>query len=379
MNIHIVTSSYPASAEDPSGTAGLFVRQFALNLASMGHTVVVQPVARKDVYTPDPNITVIPTPWSGGDQELASMNFLHPKNWWIFTIFIVRGIINTFAINRDHRIDRMLCMWAVPSGIFGLAARIRSGIPYDVWVLGSDFWKIRKIPVLGKFLLKRIMLNADKVFADGLQLCAEVTEFTGVPCDFLPSSRILPPPEHAGHLTLNKDLIHFLFVGRYHVNKGPDILVRAIALLPQAMRDSVRVHMFGLGPLEEELRSMIADLQLDKCVELQGPIQAQEFSTYLHHVSFLIIPSRIESIPVVFSDAIQIGTPVVATPVGDLRQLVGEYHCGVVADAVSPEALASALQEAMQGGKSKYLEGTAKAFAQFDINHAIQRWLANSV
>ena len=78
MNIHIITSSYPATPQDPSGTMGLFVRQFAIELATMGHGVIVQPVARKEIYRADPGITIVPTPWRGGDQELASMNLMNP-------------------------------------------------------------------------------------------------------------------------------------------------------------------------------------------------------------------------------------------------------------------------------------------------------------
>jgi hypothetical protein len=61
----------------------------------------------------------------------------------------------------------MLCMWAVPSGVFGLAGKLKTQIPYDVWALGSDIWKIRKIPWLGKVMLGWIMQGAAGVYADG--------------------------------------------------------------------------------------------------------------------------------------------------------------------------------------------------------------------
>src|SRR5210317_1602735 len=146
MNIHIITSSYPAYPGDPSGTMGLFVRQFALELAAMGHNVVVQPVARKNEYIPDPGITIVPTPWKGGDQELASMSLMSPKNWWYFLLLFINGIKNTIAINNKYKIDTTLCMLVVPSGIFGIAGKLRHKTPYDVWILGSDIWKVRKIP-----------------------------------------------------------------------------------------------------------------------------------------------------------------------------------------------------------------------------------------
>ncbi len=170
-------------------------------------------------------------------------------------------------------------------------------------------------------------------------------------------------------------LRHFLFVGRYHANKGPDLLIKAVGCLPQDIKESIRVHMFGLGPMERELESMISEMQLESYIYLHGAIQAQEFSNYLNSVSFLVIPSRIESIPVVFSDALQLGTPVVAMPVGDLEQIIKEFRCGMVAEEVSAEALASAIKEAALMDKTVFRESTARAYEQFEIKSAVDKWL----
>jgi glycosyltransferase involved in cell wall biosynthesis len=375
MNIQIITSSYPAFPDDPTGTAGLFVRQFALKLAGRGHNVAVQPAARKRAYEPDCGISIVPTPWAGGDQELASMSLLNPKNWWVFLLFFVKGIRNTVKINNKYKIERTLCVWAVPSGIFGLAGKLKNNVPYDIWALGSDIWKIRKVPLLGKLTLKLVMKNADRVYADGFQLCKDIEDLTGVSCAYLPSSRKLPPPNEKLYSSDSSNVTHFLFAGRYHVNKGPDLLIKAIACLPQEIRESIRLHMFGPGPLKEELKKMISELRLEKYIDLNGPIRAQELSNYLDSVSFFVIPSRIESFPIVFSETLQIGTPVVAMPVGDLEGFIREYQCGIVAKEVSPDALAEAIKEALTRDKEYFRESIAKAYRQFDMENAIQKWL----
>lgn len=375
MNIHIITSSYPAYPDDPTGTAGLFVRQFALELAERGHRVIVQPTGTKPEYEPEEGLTVVPAPWLGGDQELASMNLLNPINWLVFVHYFLRGIRSTLKINSGYAIEKSLCMWAVPSGVFGLAGKMIQNIPYDVWVLGSDIWKIRKIPLLGKLLLKIVMKHADRVFADGLQLAEDVEQITGVPCKFLPSSRKLPPPNTKMFTSGSIPLTHFLYVGRYHVNKGPDLLIRAIACLPRDVRESLQVDLFGFGPLHEELLRLVVDLGVDSHVQVRGPIRAQEFSNYLDSVSFLVIPSRIESIPVVFSDSLQMATPTVSMPVGDLGTYIQITGCGIVAEDVSPEAFATAIMEAMTRGKESFREGVAKAYEPFKTANAVCTWL----
>lgn len=375
MKIQVITSSYPAYPDDPTGTAGLFVRQFALELAGRGHDIVVQPAARKSAYEPDQGISIIPTPWKGGDRELASMNLMNPKNWWIFLLFFINGIKNTLQINKKYEIERTLCVWAVPSGIFGLAGKLKNNVPYDIWALGSDIWKIRKVPLLGKLILKLVMRNASRIYADGFQLCRDVEELTGVPCEFLPSSRKLPPPTEKLFSSDPAHMTHFLFAGRYHVNKGPDLLIKAIACLPHEIRETIRLHMFGPGPLKGDLEKMLSELKLEKYIDLHGPIRAQEFSNYLNSVSFFVIPSRIESFPIVFSETLQAATPVVSMPVGDLGPFIKEYKCGIVAKEVSPEALASAIQEALTRDKGYFRENIAKAYQRFDMGNAINKWL----
>ena len=375
MNVHIITSSYPADPNDPSGTAGLFVRQFALELAAAGHSVVVQPAARKKVYFPDPGISIVPAPWKGGDQELASVNLTSPRNWWIIFLFFMQGAKNTVAINREHVVARALCMWAVPSGIFGLIGKLAGGIPYDIWALGSDIWKIRKIPFIGKSVLKLVIKNAARVYADGIELCQEVKNITGVPCEILYSSRILPLPKERMFLSYSQEICHFVFVGRYHVNKGPDLLIQAVSCLTPEERDSICVHMFGLGPMENELRILVAEMKLEKCIEIRGPIEAQQLSNCLDSVSFLVIPSRIESIPVVFSDALQMGTPVVSMPVGDLGPLIQEFKCGIVAEEVTAQAFAGALAQAIKSNRSAFRAGVAKAYEKLRLESTVRRWL----
>jgi len=375
MNIQVITSSYPAYPDDPTGTAGHFVRQFALELANRGHRVTVQPAGKKPSYEAENDISIIPSPWLGGDQELASMSLLSPFNWLIFLHFFVNGIRTTLKLNREHSIERVLCAWAVPSGIFGLAGKLIQNIPYDVWALGSDIWKIRKIPFFGKWILKTVIKNADRVFADGLQLAEEVENLTGASCWFLCSSRKLPLPHEKMFTSEPGGLTHLLFVGRYHPNKGPDLLIRAIACLPADVIATIRLDMFGFGPMREALMRLVADLGLKNRVHVHGPLTAQEFSNYLDSASFLVIPSRIESIPVVFSDALQLGTPVIAMPVGDLGAIIRESGCGTVADEVSPEALATAIRKALTTERDSFLEGVDKVYERFNVEHAVSAWL----
>jgi glycosyltransferase involved in cell wall biosynthesis len=267
-------------------------------------------------------------------------------------------------------------MLAVPSGMFGLAGKLLNNVPYDVWALGSDIWKIKTVPVVGKMVLRCVLRNAEHVFADGQRLCDEVTSLAGVPCLFLQSSRKLPPVTKEPTLAGEADRVRFLYVGRYHVNKGPDLLIKAVAELSKIEKEKIHVNMFGIGPMFADLQKMIVEYELSEFIDLHGPIHAQEFSNQLSGASYLVIPSRIESIPVVFSDAMQGGTPVVVMPVGDLASLVDIYKCGIVAESVSAPAMASALRKAIYSNAEVFQCGVRDAYGQFDIAKSAERWLS---
>lgn len=124
-----------------------------------------------------------------------------------------------------------------------------------------------------------------------------------------------------------------LFVGRLFANKGLDVLARAAAELPP----DVRVLVVGDGPLREELaRSNPPQL------ELAGPVSEDELRRLYARASVLAVPSRSDGMPTVILEAFACGTPVVATDVGAISELVGE-NTGVLLPESEPHALAAAL------------------------------------
>lgn len=73
----------------------------------------------------------------------------------------------------------------------------------------------------------------------------------------------------------------------------------------------------------------------------------------------------------------QCGTPLVATPVGDLPALMQRYHCGVLSDSVGADAYAKAIAEALhQPLQADITAQLASAASAFDVEASAQRFLA---
>lgn len=368
MKILIITSSYPSNPSD-SINAGVFVRDFAKELRKRGHSVeVLTPRKGKGDYDDEVNAHYFW--WFGKETSLTYLNLRNPIHLLkAFSLFL-SGILNGLYLCAKTRYDHIISMWAVPSGLIAWVLNIFTWIPYSVWCLGSDIWEVKKIP-LGKMLLKRIMRDSKKVFADGYELREDVEKISGRQCIFLPSSRVLPSPEK---IEIKRDKKNFLFIGRFHKNKGPDLLLNAIKILDEEKRKGSVFYLFGDGPMRDSMEKLIEENGIGEFVKLKGYADPLTASSYLHSCDALIIPSRIESIPIILSDAAQAGIPVIATDVGDMGEIVKEYGCGMV---VKPDAqsIKEGIEEFFERRREEFSEGLERLKMDFSIDGTVEKFL----
>jgi len=358
MRVLIVTSSYPRAPEDTIN-AGVFVRDFALALSRADCDIeVITHRKRGDSDYRDP-FDVHEFSWLGSEPILTSLNLKTP--WGAAGAFslLASGMRKLSARVREFKPDLVLAMWAVPSGFVARLVCPRCGIPYAVWLLGSDVWRYERSS-MGRGMLRWILGPARFLFADGVELAERVEGIVGRMPEFLPSSRDLARYlEEAEPLRGVED--SYLFVGRFEHNKGPDVLAEAIRIYVGRGGNS-RFLLFGLGALKERVEVMLDDLVGEGQVEVGAVIGPEDLAAHLKAVRALVIPSRNESIPVIFSDAVQAGCPVIATNVGDLEELVVRFDIGLIVPKEDPGALASAF-ERMDALERNSFEGKCREAA----------------
>ena len=143
---------------------------------------------------------------------------------------------------------------------------------------------------------------------------------------------------------------HIGVFARLHPLKGQALAIEAIERLrseshPVVPGAIIYLHLFGSGPDEINLCAMVAKRKLGECVLFHGEINnPEEVMSYLDAV---LIPSRFESLPYVAIEALMVGIPVVATNVGGLREVL-DCGCGILVDAVHPDALAEGIKLLME-------------------------------
>nr|WP_090860756.1 D-inositol-3-phosphate glycosyltransferase [Nocardioides lianchengensis] len=152
-------------------------------------------------------------------------------------------------------------------------------------------------------------------------------------------------------LGLPADADVLLFAGRIQPLKGPDVLLRAVAVLLErspGLRGRLVVPVVG-GPSgsgldrPESLAALAGELGLDDVVRFVPPVSQADLARWYAAATAVAVPSYNESFGLVAAEAQATGTPVVAAAVGGLTTVVRDRHSGLLVDGHDAEDWASAL------------------------------------
>lgn len=369
MKICLLTSSYPTHPQND--LSGAFARHFAIELLKQDHQVTVITQQTTDYFLPDKNINVIRFPWKGKSQPAST-----------FKLYSLKGLINTFSLIKNgtkalnnlltnENFDIILALWTVPAGLWCFLSK-RKKTPYAIWSLGSDIWVYGRNP-LTKWLIKLIIKKSNFTFADGIGLCQEIKKISGKKCFFMPTTRTLPKPAK-NKINFPKNKINFIFIGRYHKTKGPDILIKAISLLPKNISKKAFFHFFGTGEMKDQLKNDLIKLKI-KNAKINSSINSQEVANLMKQADFIIIPSRFDSIPIVFSEALQSNLPMVVTNVGDTGNLVKKYNIGLVCEKENPQALTDIISKAVIKNKNIFLKNIKTVKQIFNNKISVENFI----
>ncbi|HEX2236266.1 MAG TPA: glycosyltransferase family 4 protein [Actinomycetota bacterium] len=126
-------------------------------------------------------------------------------------------------------------------------------------------------------------------------------------------------------------------VARLRPQKDLGTLVRAVAALPA----DVHLALVGEGPLASQLRALAGDLGVSERVRLLG--WRDDVADLVAAADVFCLSSVWEGVPLAAQEAIQLGTPVVATRVGGMAELVEDGVSGFLVPPGRPGDLANAL------------------------------------
>ncbi len=131
-------------------------------------------------------------------------------------------------------------------------------------------------------------------------------------------------------------------VARLNFSKGQDVLIRAVARLREK-HPTVRVEFIGEGPALDSLRGLAQELKVTEQCEFVGRVAHDVVLQRMSRATATVIPSRSEAFGLVTIESLAVGTPVVASNVGGLPEIVRDGVDGFLVPSEDSGALAEAL------------------------------------
>lgn len=138
----------------------------------------------------------------------------------------------------------------------------------------------------------------------------------------------------------------FGFLGRLHPVKSIESLLYGMALLPKERDCRLVVMGKGDDAYEQFIRSEVTRLGLGDKVEFKGFISGRAKLEELSRFSCLFVPSDFENFGMIVTEALSVGTPVMAS-LGTPWEELNSKKCGWWIDR-SPENIARVMQQVLE-------------------------------
>jgi glycosyltransferase involved in cell wall biosynthesis len=153
------------------------------------------------------------------------------------------------------------------------------------------------------------------------------------------------------------------YIGRLSQEKGIMNFVAAIPGMCELKTD-IRILIGGDGQLRSQVEEQINGSIYNSKVELLGWIPDDKFPSYLNELKLLVIPSYTEAGPYILFEAMACGTPVLATPVGAIPDVIRDGKTGFIMTDNSPENIASNVIRALNNAHIDHISQNALALVE---------------
>jgi len=356
-DVVMVTTSYPRTEGD---FAGHFVASLATEIAGLGSrvTVIAPHAPGLELAEENAGVSIRRVRYAPDSAEhLAYGDGIVPNlkrdPLLARTVPALARALREAVRELAPSADIVHAHWAPTAVLAGLRD---AGVPVALSLHGSDVTLSQRGPVF-RSLLRRGLACADAaivVAADQRRAIVSRGLYDG-PISVVPSGvplELTERPRPAADPTIRGP--RFLFVGRLVGSKGVTDLLEAFALVSTALPEAT-LTIAGKGPLEHQLREDIAMRSLGHRVELLGEVEHARALELMSTHDALVLASRGEGSPLVVTEALALGTPVIGTPVGSVPELVGD--AGIIVPVGNPTELACALRVVGESGERYGLLG----------------------
>ena len=258
--------------------------------------------------------------YDGGIAPKLRQNKL---NYLQVPFFLLFQLLNIIKLVQKYDIEVIHAHWVIPQGLVAVIYKIffNRKIKILSTAHGTDILGFK-----GKFAaaLKRFVIkNSDRVSCVSNALKNEIGGNPAVIPMGIDTRLFCPGEKQSGKI--------ILFVGRLDEKKGVNYLIDAMRHVQEA-----KLVIIGDGPEKQNLMNQAAGLN----IEFLGAIPHHELPKYFNNADIFVNPSLSEGFGLVCAEALSCGTPVIATDLPAIRDIVQDGVNGLIFEQKNSKMLA---------------------------------------
>ncbi len=251
--------------------------------------------------------------------------------------------------------------YVYPDGFAAILLGWVTRVPVVVSARGSDVNLFKDLPLIRQLItwvLKQA--NAVIVVSDALKqvskgLGVDENKIHIIPNGVDPEKFFPIPQEEARKKIGFREESRSLVLSVCHLtkNKGLDVLLEGLALLAQTTPSLMwSLYIVGDGIERERLEGLVQSLDLVSHVKFCGSVPHEQLAWYFNAANVCCLLSEREGWPNVIVESLACGTPVVATSVGGIPEIITSSTVGILVPR-QPEHVAKALKASLEREWSK--------------------------
>ena len=165
------------------------------------------------------------------------------------------------------------------------------------------------------------------------------------------------------------------YMGSLIKKKGVMNFTRAIPLI-LSQDSGIEFLIGGKGQLRSKIENELKSNKCNSKTELTGFMDYDDLPEYFSELKLLVFPSYTEGLPNIVLEAMACGTPVLATPVGGVPDVIKNGETGFILEDNSPECIAKNVIRALGYPKLDEIARNARALVEkkYAYGAAVERY-----
>ena len=149
-----------------------------------------------------------------------------------------------------------------------------------------------------------------------------------------------------------------------------------IKAIPEIKKGKLKFLIGGDGELRCEIEEYLYENNFNNRIILMGWIPHDEIPDRLNELKLLVIPSYTESGPLIALEAMSCGTPILATPVGHIPDIVKDGETGFIMENNTPACIAENVLRALEHPDLERIVKNARVLVEreFTYEAAVERY-----